>query len=90
MGGNLQAQAVRGRHDGAHFIIGEMLIQPAALLAEHAAGGGELDHIGAALAGFPHPGGAFHRACAGVALIERVIHHRGKAGHVAVAAHDGE
>ena len=90
VGGNLQAQAVGGGDDGAHFVVAEMLIQTAALLAQHAAGGSELDHVGAALAGFAHAGGALHCAGTGVALIERIIHHLRKAGHVAMAADDGE
>jgi hypothetical protein len=88
VGGDFQAQAVGGGDDGAHFIIIEMLVEAAALLAEYAAGGGKLDDIGAALAGFAHPGGAFDCAGAGVALVERVVHCRRESRHIAVAAND--
>ena len=36
MGGNLEAQAVRGAGDGADFSRVEVAFEPAALLAEHA------------------------------------------------------
>ena len=45
MGGDPEAERVRGGDDGAHLLVGEMGLEAGALLREDAAGGGELDHL---------------------------------------------
>ena len=65
-----------------------MRFQPAALLAEHAAGGGDLDDVSAILAGAADFLRAFHRAGAGVTAGQYRIHFGLEARHIAVAANN--
>ena len=45
VGGDLEAERMGGGDDRAHLLVGEMRLEAARLLREHAAGGGELDHL---------------------------------------------
>ena len=44
---DLAAEGARGGHHGAHLVVHHLLIEPSGDIAEHPAGGGELDHVGA-------------------------------------------
>jgi hypothetical protein len=67
-----------GGDDGAHLLVGEMRLEPARLLREDAAGGGELDDVGAAAGEFAHAGGAFGRPGAGVVAAAGRVRPRGR------------
>ena len=47
VGGDLAAHGVRGLHDGGEFVVGELLAEACGRVGEHAAGGGDLDDVGA-------------------------------------------
>ena len=66
VGGDPEPERMGGGDDRAHLLVGEMRLESARLLREHAAGGGELDHLGAGPGELAHPLGALHRAGAGV------------------------
>ena len=81
---------MRGICDRGHLVIGEMRAQTAALLAQHAAGRGNLDDVGAVAAGLAHFGGALDRAGAGEAAGQQIVDLRQEAGHIAMPADDRE
>ena len=47
VGGDLEAERMGGGDDRPHLLVGEMRLEAAPLLRQHAAGGGELDDVGA-------------------------------------------
>ena len=87
---HLQPERMRGIGDAGHFGIGEMRLEPAALLAQHPAGGGDLDHVRTVLARAADLLGAFHRAGAGVTRGEHFVDLGAEARDVAVPADDGQ
>jgi hypothetical protein len=81
---------MRGIGDRLHLVRGEVGLQPPALLAEHAAGGGDLDHVGAVLARLAHFLGAFDSTGAGIAAGKQLVDLRPETGDIAVPADDGQ
>ena len=83
---DLEAEQVGGIDDRLHLRIAEMRFQPAALLRQHAAGRGNLDKVGAVLAGLPHLLRAFDCAGAGKTAGDHVVDFGQEAAGIAVPA----
>ena len=88
VGGDLEAERMGGVDDRLHLGVGEMLAEAARLLREDAAGGGDLDEVGAGARGLADPRRALLGAGAGIAGAERLDHLGAEAGDVAMAADD--
>ena len=75
-----------GVGDRLHLFTGELRVQPAALLRQHAPGGGNLDDVGSGAARLADLGGAFDRSGAAVAAAQQLVEILGKTGDIAMPA----
>ena len=76
--GDLAAHGVGGLDDGAHFLVAELLLDAGGGVGEHAAGGGDLDDVGAGLDLAAHGAAAVVGAGAGRGAAQHVDDRRAR------------